>query len=119
MRRFAAAIVSRDRSTTYASAITEGSPQAVQVADRWHILKNLTETLEKFLDTKRDSIKEIAVQLSKNNQNEEQKPPIEAIIVKNEESLQIEQPTNEVVSKSKYYDKLRVVAPFKGKRITS
>jgi transposase len=112
-------VISRDRSTTYASAITEGSPQAVQVADRWHILKNLTETLEKFLDTQRDSIKEISVQLSKDNRNEEQKPLIEAIVIKNEESLQIEQPTNEIVPKSKYYDKLRVVAPYEGKRITS
>ncbi len=98
-------VVSRDRSTTYASAIKEGSPQAVQVADRWHILKNLTETLERFLDTQRDSIREIAVQLSRINQNKEQKPPIEPIIVINEECLQIEERTNEAVPKSKYYDK--------------
>jgi transposase len=98
-------VVSRDRSTTYASAIKEGSPQAVQVADRWHILKNLTETLKRFLDTQRDSIREIAVQLSKINQNKEQKPSIEPIIVINEECLQIEELTNEAVPKSKYYDK--------------
>lgn len=99
------AVVSRDRSTTYASAITEGSPQAVQVADRWHILKNLTETLEKFLDTQRDSIKEIAIQLSKINQNIEQKSIIEPIIVENKEFLQIEENTNKFIPKSKYYDK--------------
>jgi hypothetical protein len=42
-------IVTRDRSKTYASAITEGAPVAVQVADRWHLLKNLREALEKLL----------------------------------------------------------------------
>jgi transposase len=42
-------IVTRDRSKTYASGITEGAPAAVQVADRWHLLKNLREALEQFL----------------------------------------------------------------------
>jgi len=42
-------IVSRDRSRTYANGITEGAPAAVQVADRWHLLKNLREALEKLL----------------------------------------------------------------------
>jgi transposase len=42
-------IITRDRSKTYASAITEGAPTTVQVADRWHLLNNLRETLEKLL----------------------------------------------------------------------
>jgi transposase len=42
-------IVTRDRSKTYASGITEGAPTAVQVADRWHLFKNLREALEKLL----------------------------------------------------------------------
>lgn len=42
-------IVTRDRSKTYASGVTEGAPAAVQVADRWHLLKNLREALEKLL----------------------------------------------------------------------
>ena len=42
-------IVARDRSKTYASGITEGAPAAVQVADRWHLLKNLIKALEKLL----------------------------------------------------------------------
>lgn len=42
-------IVTRGRSKTYSSAITEGAPVAVQVADRWHLLKNLREALEKLL----------------------------------------------------------------------
>jgi transposase len=39
-------LVSRDRGVDYASAATTGAPQAVQCADRFHILKNLGEALE-------------------------------------------------------------------------
>jgi hypothetical protein len=42
-------VVSRDRSGTYAEAATEGAPQAEQVADRWHLLKNLREAVERVL----------------------------------------------------------------------
>jgi transposase len=42
-------IVTRDRSKTYASGITEGAPAARQVADHRHLLKNLREALEKLL----------------------------------------------------------------------
>jgi transposase len=36
-------IVSRDRASLYAQAATRAAPHAVQVADRWHLLHNLTE----------------------------------------------------------------------------
>ncbi len=42
-------VVARDRSLQYAQGITQGAPQALQVADRWHLLKNLTEMLERAL----------------------------------------------------------------------
>lgn len=42
-------IVTRDRSTEYARGINIGAPQAQQVADRWHLLKNMTDLLERIL----------------------------------------------------------------------
>lgn len=42
-------LVTRDRATGFQEAVNLGAPQAMQVADRWHLLKNLQETLERFL----------------------------------------------------------------------
>ncbi len=48
--------VARDRSDLYADGIARGAPQAVQVVDRFHVLKNLEEALERFLQHKRPAI---------------------------------------------------------------
>ena len=45
-------VVTRDRSKTYASGITEGAPKAVQVADRWHLHENM---LRRWRDRSSDS----------------------------------------------------------------
>jgi transposase len=37
-------VVSRDRGANFADGATRGAPQALQVADRFHILKNLQES---------------------------------------------------------------------------
>lgn len=42
-------IITRDRSGEYARGIAEGAPEAGQVADRWHLLRNLREALERLL----------------------------------------------------------------------
>src|SRR5712691_4188344 len=39
-------IVARDRAEAYASGVTQGAPDAVQVADRWHLLKHVREAIE-------------------------------------------------------------------------
>ena len=43
-------IVSRDRGSNYIQGATDGAPQAIQVADRWHLLKNMGEALKRMLD---------------------------------------------------------------------
>ena len=42
-------IVARDRSTEYARGASLGAPRAVQVADRWHLLANMRQAVERWL----------------------------------------------------------------------
>jgi transposase len=43
------AVVSRDRGGSFAEGATRGAPQAIQVADRFHLLKNLVEAFQQIL----------------------------------------------------------------------
>lgn len=42
-------VITRDRWAAFARAAAEAAPQAKQVADRWHLLKNLREAVERLL----------------------------------------------------------------------
>ena len=53
-------IISRDRATAYAEAARTAAPSATQVADRWHLLKNLTEALERVLQSRSSSLRAAA-----------------------------------------------------------
>ena len=51
-----AKMVSRDRSAVFADAIRAGAPEAVHVADRFHLLKNMMEVLEKIVSREAKAI---------------------------------------------------------------
>jgi transposase len=55
-----AEIITRDRSTTYAEGIGHGAPSAIQITDRWHLLKNLTEAVERMLNNRQPQVREAA-----------------------------------------------------------
>lgn len=44
-------VLSRDRSKAYKSGMIQGAPEAIQVADRFHLVQNLGETVEKVLSS--------------------------------------------------------------------
>jgi transposase len=54
-------IITRDRSTEFVRGINLGAPQAKQVADRWHLLKNLTEVLERILARVRAELSKLPI----------------------------------------------------------
>ena len=56
-----AEIISRDRGGIYADGATCGAPEAVQVADRFHLLCNLTSAVERVLEQKRTALAKAVV----------------------------------------------------------
>jgi transposase len=46
-------VVSRDRASAYADAVKRALPHAIEVADRYHLVQNLREHVQRVLDRKR------------------------------------------------------------------
>jgi transposase len=52
-------IVTRDRSQVFAEAIRLGAPQALQIADRFHLHRNATECLEAILTREQATLRQV------------------------------------------------------------
>ena len=81
-------VISRDRGSEYIKGATDGAPDAIQVADRWHLLKNLRESLERLLENKHSCLKAAAEKPKQENSSathvEQQEKSIEPIVTAEE-----------------------------------
>ena len=64
-------IISRDRCGLYAEGATQGAPSALQVADRWHLMQNLREALERVLERHRACLQAFAVLVPPRDERDE------------------------------------------------
>ncbi|RDA73866.1 transposase, partial [Hafnia paralvei] len=73
-------IVSRDGSITYHNSISEAYPEAIQISDRFHLFKNLTDYAIEYLKKHLKKVVEIIIEtndkevtttteISKSNEN--------------------------------------------------
>jgi hypothetical protein len=63
-------LIARDRALAYADGATKGAPQAVQVADRFHLIKNLVEAFENLVRRRSSVLREVALEVSPRRQTE-------------------------------------------------
>jgi len=57
-------IISRDRGQEYIDGIAQGAPQVIQVADRFHLLQNLLEVVERLFKRMPNELRLAAAQCS-------------------------------------------------------
>ncbi|WP_343240032.1 transposase [Streptomyces sp. SID12488] len=55
-----AEIICRDRASAYTKAIKEAAPDAMEIADRWHLLQNLSDAVEETCHQHRPCLKKHA-----------------------------------------------------------
>jgi transposase len=57
-------IVARDRAGVYADGVRQGAPEAVQIADRWHLLRNLGDAVQAVAEHHHAAARRIATEVA-------------------------------------------------------
>lgn len=67
-------VISRDRSSLYAEGASRGAPDATHVADRWHLIRNLTDAVERALEGRSALLRQAAIAIAPPPKSEEASP---------------------------------------------
>lgn len=70
-------VVSRDRDSSISEGARRGAPQAIQVADRFHLLQNLTGALKRMVETDPGALLAVAQEMAFSQQPAPAKPAAE------------------------------------------
>ena len=69
-------IISRDRGGAFAEGARQGAPKARQIADRWHLLSNLSDAMQGFFLTKQPLLKSLTSQPEAKAPSESEQPEL-------------------------------------------
>lgn len=97
-------VIARDRSGEYTLGAKEGAPQAVQVADRFHLLQNLKQMLDRLLTNSYQQIRPLLV---------EQKDKAEPIITRLLTSIRDTSTNERMASKASREQRLQTYQQIK------
>jgi transposase len=88
-------IITRDRSNDYAQGAAQGAPHARQVADRWHLIGNWREAVQRVLERHPAQLRSAALRAAE-TQTVQQSKTLEPIISTSSEPKTDAAPTNDV-----------------------
>jgi transposase len=83
-------VISRDRASNYADAAREGAPQALQVADRFHLLKNIRGKIKDVLDRHRSCLPFVNQHTSPSAASSQERLPEESRVPEDEIHPQVQ-----------------------------
>lgn len=87
-------IISRDRGGEYAKGCRDGAPDALQVVDRWHLLKNLGDAFHRLLNKYNRELRETAIQIAQAKEVSVQNNALESLPLEATSASEAEAPSN-------------------------
>ena len=101
-------IISRDRAGCYATGAKAGAPQAIQVADRFHLLKNLLDGFERFLSRRHQEIAEVFQKaFPSTNKRAKEQLPNTSLLPSAAKKLELEQKAARVAAHEKLFKTIK------------